>query len=374
MLSRQTQDYIIVNSIDEIDPNKLSLSQLGTKYLDRNGNRYAVRFNKDTRKAEIIRITLQKASEAASSKPRAGKLNSKSYPLDLQKLSNLLKNTKHPSAEWIENLADKTKSSPTPRTTNAPVNLERPSYAANQETENAVSSSETPDLMARVAAANSDQFDLSKVDLNISDAGLSNSSKEDSLPVFVEAIEAGSTRESKYIEDSVQQFQKVKERIESVLNNIRNSKIFEATGDPSDNKNIVGNLTREFDIEFFQKLDKILNYHKELTSYPRSITYYTAKYESHRKQALQSKSSDQEKLKLVIRWEMQEMLLSLARKLKKMVLNALNVLNTKNENHLKQVAYNQQQMYKDARSALLYCSEDIGALLISLQKWADSEG
>ncbi|TGK01245.1 hypothetical protein EHQ53_08960 [Leptospira langatensis] len=373
MLSRQTQDYIIVNSIDEIDPNKLSLSQLGTKYLDRNGNRYAVRFNKETRKAEIIRITLQKASDAASSKPRTGKLNSKSYPLDLQKLSTLLKNTKHPSAEWIENLAEKSKSSPSIRPSGPSISPERQSYPANQESETIAPSSDTADLMARVAAAHNDQFDLSRVDLNISDAGLSETSKEDT-PVFVEAIEAGSSRESKYIDDSVQQFQKIKERIESVLNNIRNSKIFEATGDPSDNKNIVGNLTREFDIEFFQKLDKILNYHKELTSYPRSITYYTAKYESHRKQALQSRSSDQEKLKLVIRWEMQEMLLSLARKLKKMVLNALNVLNTKNENHLKQVAYNQQQMYKDARSALLYCSEDIGALLISLQKWADSEG
>ncbi|PJZ26938.1 hypothetical protein CH352_02930 [Leptospira hartskeerlii] len=368
MISRQTQDYIIVNSIDEIDPNKLSLAQLGTKYLDRNGNRFAVRFNKDSRKAEIIRITLQKASEAEANRPKLGRVNPKatSNPLDLEKLSNLLKNTKHPSADWVENLAEKTKH-------NKP-NLEKPAYTPNSPKELDITATEGPDLSARMNSVQNDIFDLSKVDLNIADAGIVTDTGKEDTPVFIDNIEAGSNRETKYIEDSVQQFQKIKDRIESVLNNIRNSKIFEATGDPSENKNIVGNLAREFDIEFFQKLDKILNYHKELTSYPRSITYYIAKYESHRKQALQSKTSDMEKLKLVIRWEMQELLLDLARKLKKMVLNALNVLNTKNENHLKQVAYNQQQMYKDARSALLYCSEDIGGLLISLQKWADSEG
>ncbi|TGL63468.1 LIC_10450 family protein [Leptospira sarikeiensis] len=370
MISRQAQDYIIVNSIDEIDPNKLSLTQLGTKYLDRNGNRYAVRFNKESRKAEIIRITLQKASEAEATKPKLGRMNPKgANPLDLQKLSNLLKTTKHPSADWIENLAEKTKN-----TKPSAANSEKPSFTPTREIETSSVPTETQDLSSRMTSVQNDIFDLSKVDLNISDAGLSTSAGREDIPVFIEAVEAGSTRETKYIEDSVQQFQKIKDRIESVLNNIRNSKIFEATGDPSDNKNIVGNLNREFDIEFFQKLEKILNYHKELTSYPRSVTYYVAKYESHRKQALQSRTTDQEKLKLVIRWEMQELLLSLARKLKKMVLNALNVLNTKNENHLKQVPYNQQQMYKDARSALLYCSEDIGALLISLQKWADSEG
>ncbi|MGJ4786991.1 hypothetical protein EHQ52_09905 [Leptospira koniambonensis] len=371
MISRQAQDYIIVNSIDEIDPNKLSLAQLGTKYLDRNGNRYAVRFNKESRKAEIIRITLQKASEAEANKPKLGRVNPKatSNPLDLQKLSNLLKSTKHPSADWVENLAEKTK-----HTKPSSANSEKPAYIPNTPKELDITPSEGPDLSARMNSVQNDIFDLSKVDLNISDAGLSSNVGKEDIPVFIENIEAGSNRETKYIEDSVQQFQKIKDRIESVLNNIRNSKIFEATGDPSENKNIVGNLAREFDIEFFQKLDKILNYHKELTSYPRSITYYIAKYESHRKQALQSKTSDIEKLKLVIRWEMQELLLDLTRKVKKMVLNALNVLNTKNENHLKQVAYNQQQMYKDARSALLYCSEDIGGLLISLQKWADSEG
>ncbi|TGK12869.1 hypothetical protein EHO60_03050 [Leptospira fletcheri] len=366
MISRQESQYIVVNSIGEIDPNKLSVSQLGVKYIDRFGNRYAVRFNKESRKAELVRIALQKASDALPyQKPRA-KQPGKRAPLDLGKLSALLKNTKDKSPEWMESLAEKT-------------NTEEQIPAANSEkalsepgADTAPAKKDSPEQTPKIVPANLDRFDLSKVDLNIIENHIEN--KQDETPSFIDPEDRNYNREAGFIEGKLSEFQRIKERIESVLNNIRSSKIFEATGDPSENKNIVGNLNREYDLEFFQKLDKILNYHKELTSFPRSITYYTAKYESSKKQILQSKTNDFEKLQLVIRWEMQEMLLSLSKKLKKMVLDTLNVLNTKNENHLKQIAYNHQQMFKDARSALLYCSEDIGATLMSLQKWVDHEG
>ncbi|WP_039948600.1 LIC_10450 family protein [Leptospira fainei] len=367
MIPGQESQYILVNSINQIDPNKLSLSQLGTKYMDRLGNRYAVRFNKESRKAELVRITLQKASEALPPqrpKPKSGKV---SPPLDLEKLSTLLKNTKQQNTEWIDALVEKAKEAKAI----APANSEG---IPAREAEMVASAADLSEAVAKTSPANFDKFDLSKIDLNIMESRNTAVDEKDDTPFFIEPSEDNSGRETKFIEDTLAGVQRIKERIESVLNNIRNSKIFEATGDPSENKNIIGNLNREYDLEFFQKLDKILNYHKELTAFPRSITYYVAKYESGRKQALQSRSGDHEKLQLVIRWEMQEMLLSLTKKLKKMMLDTLNVLNTKNDNHLKQIAYNQQQMFKDARSALLYCSEDVGALLISLQKWVDSEG
>ncbi|TGK17875.1 hypothetical protein EHO61_10415 [Leptospira fluminis] len=366
MISRQESQYIVVNSIGEIDPNKLSVSQLGIKYIDRFGNRYAVRFNKESRKAELVRIALQKASDALPyQKPRA-KQPGKGTPLDLGKLSALLKNTKDKSPEWVESLAEKGAKEEQIPAANSEKAISEPGSGP------VPTKTDSPEPAPKITPANLDRFDLSKVDLNITESQIEN--KPDETPSFIDPDDRNYNREAGFIEGKLSEFQRIKERIESVLNNIRSSKIFEATGDPSENKNIVGNLNREYDLEFFQKLDKILNYHKELTSFPRSITYYTAKYESSKKQILQSKTNDFDKLQLVIRWEMQEMLLSLSKKLKKMVLDTLNVLNTKNENHLKQIAYNQQQMFKDARSALLYCSEDIGATLISLQKWVDHEG
>ena len=49
-------DYIPINSIDEIDPRKISIRDLNKKYIDREGNRYATRFNLKTRQVEIVRL------------------------------------------------------------------------------------------------------------------------------------------------------------------------------------------------------------------------------------------------------------------------------------------------------------------------------
>ncbi|PJZ69781.1 hypothetical protein CH373_10895 [Leptospira perolatii] len=373
MISKKEPEYILVDSIKEIDPNRISLAQLGNKYMDRQGNRFAVRFNKEKRKAELVRITLQKISDALPSQPHRPKTSVKhGVHLDLDKLSNLLKSTKHPAAEWVDSLAEKVIQHKE-AITSKKESSDKPGNGDVGTTSEAVPTS--PQVKTAANAANSqDLFDLSKVDLNIMDRrpASSNTQAESDVPSFIES-DSNPDNEAKFIQDIVKEFNRVRERIESVLNNIRNSKVFEVTGDPSENKNIIGNMNREYDIEFFQKFDKAVNYYKELTSFPRSITYYISKYESSRRQELQSRSTDQDRLSLVIRWEMQEMLSSLAIKLKKMILNTLNALNTKNENHLKQVPYNQQQMFRDARSALLYCSDDITALVISLQKWIEND-
>lgn len=49
-------EYIPINSIDEIDPRRVSIRDLNKKYIDREGNRYATRFNIKTREVEIVRL------------------------------------------------------------------------------------------------------------------------------------------------------------------------------------------------------------------------------------------------------------------------------------------------------------------------------
>ncbi|WP_061224455.1 LIC_10450 family protein [Leptospira weilii] len=350
-------EYIEIDSISSVDPNALSLGQLSQKFIDKQGNRFALRFNRNTRRAEFVRITLESPNEAQKHKhvPHPTHSRQSVKPISVQKISSLqeiMTKTQEQSSVKIPK-----SSSDSVQTTN------------EGGVQKNVFQKPTQD---RHKSQESSGLDLEKMDLNIlespapkQDLGESFLKMEyDSVPSFIEVD---------VIEKKISELAKIKERIHSVLNNLQNSKIFEITGDPSENKNIVGNLNREFDIEFFQKLDRILNYHKELTTYPRSVNYYTAKYESSRKQILQSKNTDSEKLKLVTLWEMQELMFGLVQKLKKMVLNTLNILNMKNDNHIKQLPYNQQQMFRDSRAALLYCSEDISSLLISLERWVDTE-
>ncbi|EMY77928.1 hypothetical protein LEP1GSC060_2641 [Leptospira weilii serovar Ranarum str. ICFT] len=352
MLKRS--EYIEIDSIASVDPNALSLNQLNQKFIDKQGNRFALRFNRNTRRAEFVRITLESPNEAEKHKHVPHPTHpsrQETKPVPAKKVASL------------QEIMTKTQQE-------SSVKIPRPDSAQSiQETEIQKNTFQKPVKDHRISQEN---LDLGKMDLNITEGS---ATKQD-LGGHSLKMEYGSTSsfvEGNAIEKRISELTKIKERIHSVLNNIQNSKIFEVTGDPSENKNIIGNLNREFDLEFFQKLDQILNYYKELTTYPRSVNYYISKYESSRKQILQSKSTDAEKLKLVTLWEMQEMMLGLVQKLKKMVLNALNVLNTKNDNHIKLLPYNHQQMFRDSRTALLYCSEDISSLLISLGKWADTE-
>ncbi|MDV6234343.1 hypothetical protein CH379_001695 [Leptospira ellisii] len=364
-------EYIVVDSISSVDPNALSLDQLDQKFIDKQGNRFGLRFNRTTRRAEIVRITLESPTKGATQihkhhTPTPSPHPAPQIPKKPGNQSGLPPVTKVTLQEIIAKTQAAASSAKIPKPTDS-LNVNE---GATQQT---IFQEPAWDRRSKDNSA----LDLGRMDLNIMDSSASPSRRERDMGDVPGRMDYGagpaSSGESNLIEKRISELTKIKDRIHSVLNNLSNSKIFEITGDPSENKNIIGNLNREFDIEFFQKLDKILNYHKELTTYPRSVNYYTAKYESSRKQILQSKTSDSEKLKLVTLWEMQEMSLGLVQKLKKMVLNTLNVLNTKNDNHIKQLPYNQQQMFRDSRTALLYCSEDISSLLISLERWVDTE-
>ncbi|EKS07535.1 hypothetical protein QMM42_16455 [Leptospira santarosai] len=351
-------EYIVVDSISSVDPNALSLNQLSQKFIDKQGNRFALRFNRNTRRMEFVRITLESPNEAQKHKHVSHSTRQNVKPVA------------PPLVQKVPSLQEIIAKTPE----QSSVKIPKPNPGSTQTiNEIAVPKNVPQKTIQDRKPQESSVLDLGKMDLNILD-GSTASPKQDLGDAFLkmEYDSAPSFIEIDAIEKRISEIAKIKDRIQSVLNNLQNSKIFEITGDPSENKNIIGNLNREFDLEFFQKLDQILNYHKELTTYPRSVNYYTAKYESSRKQILQSKNTDSEKLKLVTLWEMQELILGLVQKLKKMVLNALNILNMKNDNHIKQLPYNQQQMFRDSRTALLYCSEDISSLLISLERWVDT--
>jgi len=60
----QKAQYTLIDSIDELDPRKINIRDLNKKYMDRNGNRYGLRFNLESRNIEIVRLAGSK-NEAA---------------------------------------------------------------------------------------------------------------------------------------------------------------------------------------------------------------------------------------------------------------------------------------------------------------------
>lgn len=404
-------DYIRVDSITDIDPNKLTLSYVGKKFIDKDNNRFSIRFNRESRKMEIVKIIIRsggKIQEESALKPweastsidkeKLERLKSSQTPISIDDARfnvstkpSADKNETSPQANPKEKLilSEKKKELRNLRSQNEDWNLSgldldvgiEPSFRKSAENKNQLGdtskmlSTQNDSFMEeefnqepslnRTQHLNAD----SEADLNIN----SESSKIQSSPELAKNLEKEAKRKSlneiTRIEEMMKELEVVKNRINSVLINIKSSRIFEITGDPSENQNIIGNLTRDFDVEAFQNLDKLSNYLKELISYPRAINYYTAKFERSRKDDLREARSEKEKLDLVIRWEMQEGFTLCLDKLKVLILSLLNVLNMKSDTHIKQLQYPNQLMFTDAKNAAIYCSQDVERLIRELEDW-----
>lgn len=400
-MSNNSPDYIRVVSIDEIDPNKLSLSYIGKKFIDKDNNRFSIRFNKDNRKMEIVKIMIRsggKIQEDAS-------LKSWEEATSIEK-SQLEKRSSNAPIFKDNELGSQsiTEKNFSPN----PIDPKLTKYISpNLESEERITHSQKKSEI-KSHISNLDDFSLSGLDMGI---GLEPSFKttihknpndkidfienEESIqsehlttsPNEAESLEQekgsiaqqivngevdykqNAINERTKIEEMMKELETAKNRINSVLINIKSSRIFEITGDPSENQNIIGNLTRDFDVEAFQILDKLSNYLKELVSFPRAINYYTAKFERSKKDELKNAGNEKEKLNLVIRWEMQEGFTLILDKLKSLTLNLLNVMNLKTDNHLKQLQYSNQLMFTDAKNASVYCSQDLDRLIRDLENW-----
>ncbi|MCC6275480.1 MAG: hypothetical protein IT569_06465 [Leptospiraceae bacterium] len=328
-------NYIKIDSIEDLDLTKISIAQLSNKYIDKNENRYALRFNMETRKIELIRVQIKSSKTPVPEK-------AKSADEKIPKIEELPKSkTRSLDEIMAEKLPEQDKK----------IEIQEDVQALEEEAD------PVPD---------SEDVGLHEFDLSI------DSKQDSSAPITDES--SGSEQnfvmvERNFLAEILKEFEKNKERISAMLNNLKNSKIFDMTGDPSENKNIIGNLSREIDVEVFQNMDKIINFYKELTSYPRPAGYYSSKYDKTRKDILAKIANDKEVMALIIRWEMQDLLLPMHQKLKKLMLDILGIMNTKTESHLKQIQFKEQQMFTDAKNAAIFMSQDIDSVLVRINQW-----
>jgi hypothetical protein len=400
-MSNNTPDYIRVVSIDEIDPNKLSLSYIGKKFIDKDNNRFSIRFNKDSRKMEVVKIMIRsggKIQEDAS-------LKSWEESTSIEK-SQLEKSNFVPPVTKNENDSPKLGGNPLQNLNSKEnksgsldsfgVGLDEKKNSLDKKIENKIQKPYSddwnlsgldmdiglePSFKASINKKHTDKIDFIENEQSIETEILSPLPLEDEASFHDDKtidqqilnsevdLKQNAINERTRIEEMMKELETAKNRINSVLTNIKSSRIFEVTGDPSENQNIIGNLTRDFDVEAFQILDKLSNYLKELVSFPRAINYYTAKFERSKKDELKNAGNEKEKLNLVIRWEMQEGFTLILDKLKSLTLNLLNVMNLKTENHIKQLQYSNQLMFTDAKNATVYCSQDLDRLIRDLENW-----
>jgi phage terminase Nu1 subunit (DNA packaging protein) len=247
-------DYIPINSVDDIDPRKISIRDINKRYVDREGNRYATRFNLQTRQVEVVRVA-----------------RTKSEALRLRD----------------EILRERT-DSPAPRSAAGQIrsNPSLPVATASSASAAGSNDGDFDDL---------DELDGLDLDADPDSDSFSNRPVASTRPPGVDPRE-GSFIEQSFLEESVQDLGKHRERLQVVINNLKNSRHFDANSAFAD-------ILRKIDAECWQKTETVISYYKELYNYPRSLSHYAPRLAPDERARLEKAESDERRMDWVRRWE-----------------------------------------------------------------------
>lgn len=188
---------------------------------------------------------------------------------------------------------------------------------------------------------------------------------DNSFPESEPSIDPSSFDPVLFIEDSMTMILTHKERLHGIMMNLKNSNYI-SEDNRTDNIGL-DDYFRSINIEGIQKIDKIVNYQKELTSYPRSISYYQAKIDKKGREIIDQLGGDKVKImKFIYLFEMFYSLRGAYRQLKK-ILGDLDKFLAGVEHKSKTYQEKAQtQAFNDANVSLKNTTHDIEDLLDKL--------
>lgn len=172
-----------------------------------------------------------------------------------------------------------------------------------------------------------------------------------------------------FINDAIMLLGRHKERMTGIINNLDHSHLL--ADKYRDEKQQLDEIYRNLEVEAIQRCEKIISQHKELFSYPRSLSYYTSKLDSNGKSIVEDLENDQQKLKYVIHHELYTSFKSYYKNLRK-VLDLLNDFLEKQMNIGRLVIESRYKKYfNDAKISIASTYEDMANMTIALGKFED---
>lgn len=185
--------------------------------------------------------------------------------------------------------------------------------------------------------------------------------------------ESISRMKNQLLNEIIKSIETMNERILAGINDVKTSRIFEITGDPSENRNIMGNFTREFHADVLEETQRIREKYDEILSYPREIRHYAAKYHIGRRNLLDCLKTNTEKYDRILHWELTDRLAENLLNLRKMVYTLLNLLNTRKETESELTDNLEQELFKEAKNSILSCIQSISMMEEKLKKWQQTQ-
>jgi len=173
-----------------------------------------------------------------------------------------------------------------------------------------------------------------------------------------------------FIESIIKNIDTHKERIRGIDMNIEESNIF-----PKEKKmesTEVDAILKNLDIEGIQQIEKIEGYYRELTSFPRSLTYYQAKIDREGKVIFDQLSGNKEKtMRFVFLYEIEQTIRRSYSNLKKHLINLDNMIKVKDVDDIHGVTKHMKQSYNDALVSIKNTISEIDEIMSKADQLKD---
>lgn len=241
-------DFIYIDDKSQIDTSKTTVYDMNKRYVDSKGNMYGLKYNRVTRKVEIIQLL-------RTSSDRADAIRSR-----------MIENRRHAR------------------------------YSRSQD--NDETSDENTELNEE------DNITESGLNSNGNNTDQSvvysyNNVSEDSSDDFDQPFHP-----DRFVDFLFSSVKLHRERFNTIISNINKSQII--THQDRHNHNEYEDLNRTLDIESYKKLEEITNIQKELVEYPRPVSYYVSRISRTAQRILQGIPDEKSKLHYILLCEVND--------------------------------------------------------------------
>jgi hypothetical protein len=331
-------DYIPIRSKQDLE-SSLKGYHLGKKFIDENGNIYTVKFNRNARRLDVVRVVLRSElmGESLAETNQLRQKNSSRVFLNPQ--------------ETIEGIL---RDYQTKQFTHKEAFSEIPYEDQFEE----IDETETVDTNSDLEGV---QFDNTPDPVEKEIEVLRNVVK----PTFPSLAE-----EHIVYRDIISEIDKLNGKIKNTLDALKRGNIFILVENISENRNILANFERVFDYEVFDVTERLKRKYKELVLDPKPFYHYTGGLSDIRMKFLENTNSD-DKMHYVIRWELFETLQKNVVSMRRMLFDLLSLLNSKHDLELDILNYSQMTTFQDSKKFVLFCLQCVTSLEKRLNSWKE---
>lgn len=171
-----------------------------------------------------------------------------------------------------------------------------------------------------------------------------------------------------FIEDTISLMQKHKQRIEGFIHNIGSSDVI--SPDDRDKTNKLDEYIRNLEIDTIQKMEKAQGYYKELTEYPRGISFYTGRLDTAAKNIVDEIQSDEKVMKYITKYEMHESIKEIYKKTEKIMNNLKSLFNEITDEEISSLNTSNRQHFNDSVITIDNTISEIKELLNKLSEFS----